>query len=154
MAITGDRIAPPVIRTTNTRPIAARRLRRKRWIACRVGLCAASVRAIVAAGFRVVLPDLIGYGASSKPEGIDYTLQLFTDTVYDALRQHGIERASLIGGSGLSHEHQRTVLEQATRMRATNEVHCQTSRPITAIHAVSGWLSHSTGRSMRPQAIA
>jgi 4,5:9,10-diseco-3-hydroxy-5,9,17-trioxoandrosta-1(10),2-diene-4-oate hydrolase len=29
----------------------------------------------------VILPDLIGYGASSKPEGIDYTLQLFTDTL-------------------------------------------------------------------------
>ena len=55
--------------------------------------------AFVAAGFRVVLPDLIGYGASSKPEGIDYTLQLFTDTLMDALDQHGIEQALLIGNS-------------------------------------------------------
>ena len=38
------------------------------------------------------LPDMIGYGASSKPEGLDYTLALFTDTLYEALRQHGIER--------------------------------------------------------------
>jgi 4,5:9,10-diseco-3-hydroxy-5,9,17-trioxoandrosta-1(10),2-diene-4-oate hydrolase len=53
----------------------------------------------VAAGYRVILPDMIGYGASSKPEGIDYTLQLFTDTLYEALRAHGIERASLIGNS-------------------------------------------------------
>ena len=53
----------------------------------------------VEAGYRVILPDMIGYGASSKPEGIDYTLQLFTDTLYDALRQHGVERASLIGNS-------------------------------------------------------
>lgn len=56
-------------------------------------------QAFVAAGYRVVLPDLIGYGASSKPEGIDYTLQLFTDKVYHALRAHGIERAHLIGNS-------------------------------------------------------
>jgi 4,5:9,10-diseco-3-hydroxy-5,9,17-trioxoandrosta-1(10),2-diene-4-oate hydrolase len=55
--------------------------------------------AFVEAGYRVILPDMIGYGASSKPEGIDYTLQLFTDTLYDALRAHGIERASLIGNS-------------------------------------------------------
>ncbi len=55
--------------------------------------------AFVAAGYRVVLPDLIGYGASSKPEGIDYTLALFTDTLFDALRQHGIERAILVGNS-------------------------------------------------------
>ena len=58
-----------------------------------------NVDAFVAAGFRVILPDLIGYGSSAKPEGIDYTLQLFTDTLYDALRQHGVEKASLIGNS-------------------------------------------------------
>ncbi len=58
-----------------------------------------NVDAFVAAGYRVILPDMIGYGASSKPEGIDYTLQLFTDTLYDALRAHGIERATLIGNS-------------------------------------------------------
>ena len=53
----------------------------------------------VDAGFRVVLPDLIGYGASSKPEGIDYTLALFTDTLYAALREHRIDRAILVGNS-------------------------------------------------------
>lgn len=58
-----------------------------------------NIDAFVDAGYRVILPDLIGYGASSKPEGIDYTLQLFTDTVYDALRQHGIEQAALVGNS-------------------------------------------------------
>lgn len=55
--------------------------------------------AFVEAGYRVILPDLIGYGASSKPEGIDYTLQLFTDTLYEALRAHGVERAILVGNS-------------------------------------------------------
>ncbi|MEY4720952.1 MAG: hypothetical protein RIQ46_677 [Pseudomonadota bacterium] len=58
-----------------------------------------NIDAFVTAGYRVILPDLIGYGASSKPEGIDYTLQLFTDTVYEALRAHGIERAHLVGNS-------------------------------------------------------
>lgn len=58
-----------------------------------------NIDAFVNAGYRVILPDLIGYGASSKPEGIDYTLQLFTDTVFDALRQHGIEKAVLVGNS-------------------------------------------------------
>ena len=58
-----------------------------------------NIDAFVDAGYRVVLPDLIGYGVSSKPEGIDYTLALFTDTLYDALRQHGIDKAVLIGNS-------------------------------------------------------
>jgi 4,5:9,10-diseco-3-hydroxy-5,9,17-trioxoandrosta-1(10),2-diene-4-oate hydrolase len=55
--------------------------------------------AFVAAGYRVILPDLIGYGASSKPEGIDYTLQLFTDTLHEALLAHGVETAILVGNS-------------------------------------------------------
>ena len=56
-------------------------------------------QAFVEAGYSVILPDLIGYGQSSKPEGIDYTLQLFTDTLYEALRAHGVEKASLVGNS-------------------------------------------------------
>jgi len=55
--------------------------------------------AFAAAGYRVILPDMIGYGASSKPEGIDYTLALFTDTLREALAAHGIERATLLGNS-------------------------------------------------------
>lgn len=51
------------------------------------------------AGYRVVAPDLIGYGASSKPSGIDYTLDLFTDTLYEALAATGVTRATLIGNS-------------------------------------------------------
>ncbi|WP_298287642.1 alpha/beta hydrolase [Novosphingobium sp.] len=58
-----------------------------------------NIDAFVDAGYRVILPDLIGYGASSKPEGLDYTLQLFTDTLYDALIAHGITSASLVGNS-------------------------------------------------------
>ncbi|MBU6393035.1 MAG: alpha/beta fold hydrolase [Sphingomonadales bacterium] len=58
-----------------------------------------NIDAFADAGYRVVLPDLIGYGASSKPEGLDYTLQLFTDTLYDALLQHGLTSAHLVGNS-------------------------------------------------------
>jgi len=55
--------------------------------------------AFAEAGFRVILPDLIGYGASSKPEDIDYTLELFTNTLYEALIAHGVEKAVLVGNS-------------------------------------------------------
>ena len=58
-----------------------------------------NVEAFVAAGYRVILPDMIGYGASSKPEGIDYTLTLFTDTLKEALVQHGLSSVSLVGNS-------------------------------------------------------
>lgn len=55
--------------------------------------------AFAEAGFRVLLPDLIGYGQSSMPEEIDYTLQLFSDTLYEALQRAGVKKATLIGNS-------------------------------------------------------
>ena len=58
-----------------------------------------NIDAFVSAGCRVVLPDMIGYGASSKPTGLDYTLALFTDSLYEALRSHGITSATLVGNS-------------------------------------------------------
>jgi 4,5:9,10-diseco-3-hydroxy-5,9,17-trioxoandrosta-1(10),2-diene-4-oate hydrolase len=58
-----------------------------------------NVESFVDAGYRVLLPDLIGYGASSKPEGIDYTLALFTDTLFEALGQAGVTDAILVGNS-------------------------------------------------------
>lgn len=58
-----------------------------------------NAQAFVDGGYRVILPDLIGYGQSSKPEGIDYTLDLFTDTLYEALRAHGVDKAILVGNS-------------------------------------------------------
>ncbi|HET8611756.1 MAG TPA: alpha/beta hydrolase [Sphingomonas sp.] len=58
-----------------------------------------NIGAFVEAGYRVLLPDLIGYGDSSKPEGIDYTLQLFADTAYEALRAAGVGKAVLVGNS-------------------------------------------------------
>ena len=58
-----------------------------------------NVAAFADAGYRVLLPDMIGYGASSKPEGIDYTLALFTDTLFEALQQAGVTEAVLVGNS-------------------------------------------------------
>ncbi|MHB9879378.1 alpha/beta fold hydrolase [Pacificimonas sp. ICDLI1SI03] len=58
-----------------------------------------NVDAFAAAGHRVLLPDLIGYGESSKPEGVDYTLDLFASSVYEALVAAGVESAVLVGNS-------------------------------------------------------
>jgi len=56
-------------------------------------------REIAAAGFRTLLPDMVGFGWSSKPTGIDYTLQLFTSTLLEFLDQLEIGRCVLIGNS-------------------------------------------------------
>jgi pimeloyl-ACP methyl ester carboxylesterase len=64
------------------------------------------VPALTAAGFRVIVPDLRGFGASDAPEGVEaYSLPfLFTD-VLAVLDHLGIERAHVVGhdwGSALA----------------------------------------------------
>ena len=56
-------------------------------------------RQIAAAGYRAVLPDLIGFGYSSKPTGIDYTLDLFCSTLLELLDAIEVRRCVLVGNS-------------------------------------------------------
>jgi 4,5:9,10-diseco-3-hydroxy-5,9,17-trioxoandrosta-1(10),2-diene-4-oate hydrolase len=56
-------------------------------------------RLIAAAGYRSVLPDMVGFGWSSKPTGIDYTLELFVPTLREFLDQLEIKRCVLVGNS-------------------------------------------------------
>ena len=58
-----------------------------------------NAQVLARAGYRVLLPDMIGFGYSSKPVGIDYTLDLFCSGLYDFLDVLGIQRCALIGNS-------------------------------------------------------
>jgi 4,5:9,10-diseco-3-hydroxy-5,9,17-trioxoandrosta-1(10),2-diene-4-oate hydrolase len=55
--------------------------------------------AIAAAGFRCILPDMPGFGWSSKPTGIDYTLDLFAESVIELLDALQLQRYAMIGNS-------------------------------------------------------
>ncbi len=72
-----------------------------------------NIGAFADAGFHVVAPDLVGYGQSTKPVGVDYTLDFFTDTVLEAVRAIGVERAHLVGNSLGGAVALRIALEQA-----------------------------------------
>lgn len=50
-------------------------------------------------GYRTIVLDLIGYGYSDKPADIEYPLDLFVDTVKQALDAIGVARFSLVGNS-------------------------------------------------------
>ena len=54
--------------------------------------------ALADAGYRAIAPDLRGYGASSKPEGIDqYTMQHLIDDVVGLLDVSGIDKTTIVG---------------------------------------------------------
>ena len=54
---------------------------------------------LVENGYRCVIPDLIGYGYSDKPDDIEYPLELFVETVKQTLDAIGVERFMVIGNS-------------------------------------------------------
>tara|TARA_B100000427_G_C15434262_1_gene562233 strand:+ start:33 stop:914 length:882 start_codon:yes stop_codon:yes gene_type:complete len=51
------------------------------------------------AGFRCLVPDLLGYGYSSKPDDAEYTLNYLTQGVLEFVDRLGLDRFSLIGNS-------------------------------------------------------
>jgi 3-oxoadipate enol-lactonase len=57
------------------------------------------IRALVSAGFRVITPDLRGFGESDTPEG-PYSMELFADDMAGLLDHLGIEEA-VVGGMSM-----------------------------------------------------
>ncbi len=55
--------------------------------------------AFAAAGCRTLVLDHIGYGLSSKPDDVRYTLEFFTGVLMEALDQLGVERFIPVGNS-------------------------------------------------------
>lgn len=54
---------------------------------------------LAGAGFRVIAPDLPGYGYSGKPRHLEYTIVSQAAIIFSLLRQLGIDRAVLVGSS-------------------------------------------------------
>lgn len=54
---------------------------------------------LAANGYRVIVPDHIGYGFSDKPEDVDYTLDFFVECIKQTLDAIGVDKVSLVGNS-------------------------------------------------------
>jgi pimeloyl-ACP methyl ester carboxylesterase len=54
---------------------------------------------IADAGFRVIAPDLVGFGFSDKPGEGEYTIEAQARMIIGLMNQLGIERATLVGSS-------------------------------------------------------
>jgi 4,5:9,10-diseco-3-hydroxy-5,9,17-trioxoandrosta-1(10),2-diene-4-oate hydrolase len=72
--------------------------------------------ALVQAGYRCIVPDLIGFGYSDKPADVEYPLSFFVECVKQTLDVIGVERCTLLGNSlggavalGFALEHPRQV---------------------------------------------
>lgn len=54
---------------------------------------------ILSEHFHVLAPDMVGFGYSDRPEGIEYTCQTWADQTYAFMQALGIEKAHLVGNS-------------------------------------------------------
>lgn len=69
------------------------------------GFCASSfiwadvIEPLAAAGLRVIVPDLIGFGFSEKPRWASYTIDMQARMIVNLLNRLGLERATLVGSS-------------------------------------------------------
>lgn len=50
-------------------------------------------------GFRVLAPDIVGYGATSRPDDVVYSLRTWTDHVVGFMDALGVARAAFVGNS-------------------------------------------------------
>ncbi|MFC4252761.1 alpha/beta fold hydrolase [Sinimarinibacterium flocculans] len=55
--------------------------------------------ALVEAGYRVIVPDMIGFGYSDKPDDVEYPLDFFIECMKQLLDVVGIGRYTLVGNS-------------------------------------------------------
>jgi len=58
-----------------------------------------NIRCFVEAGYRVVVPDMPGFGYSSKPVDRDYTTDFFSEALVGLIQGLGISQCALIGNS-------------------------------------------------------
>ncbi|WP_428030793.1 alpha/beta fold hydrolase [Ancylobacter sp.] len=59
----------------------------------------ATIKALAGSGYRVVAPDQIGFCASTKPEGYQFSLNQLADNTHKLLAALGIEKAMIMGHS-------------------------------------------------------
>lgn len=60
---------------------------------------ARTIRALTARGFRVIAPDQIGFGKSSKPAAYQFSFHTLADNTRSLLRALNVERVSVVGHS-------------------------------------------------------
>ena len=58
-----------------------------------------TIKALTKEGFRVIVPDQIGFGKSSKPENFQYTFQQLAENTKKLLDHLGIEKTTILGHS-------------------------------------------------------
>jgi 4,5:9,10-diseco-3-hydroxy-5,9,17-trioxoandrosta-1(10),2-diene-4-oate hydrolase len=77
---------------------------------------AENARALQAAGYQSILADSIGYGRSSQPDDVDYTLPFMSEAAARLMCELGHERYTIVGNSQGGAQAIRIALEHPERV--------------------------------------
>ncbi len=95
------------------------------------------------AGFRVIAPDLRGFGASERPEGVDaYRVTELVGDLIELLDEHGIERAHVVGhdwGAGIAWVLAALLPDRVASLAALSVGHPNASRPRSLESREKAW---------------
>ncbi len=53
----------------------------------------------IAEKFRVIAPDMVGFGYSDRPEGITYSMEVWVQQIVDLMDSLNLEKVNLVGNS-------------------------------------------------------
>jgi epoxide hydrolase 4 len=85
------------------------------------------VPALAKAGFKVIVPDMRGYGRSDKPTGVEaYTMDLLVGDVQGSIAAVGADRAHIVGhdwGAGVAWATALMAAERVERLVALSVGH-------------------------------
>ena len=95
------------------------------------------------AGFRVITPDLRGFGASERPEGVDaYRVTELIGDLIELLDEHGIDRAHVVGhdwGAGIAWVLAALLPDRVASLAALSVGHPNASRPRSLESREKAW---------------
>jgi pimeloyl-ACP methyl ester carboxylesterase len=95
------------------------------------------------AGFRVIAPDLRGFGASERPEGVDaYRVTEVIGDLIELLDEHGIDHAHVVGhdwGAGIAWVLAALLPDRVASLAALSVGHPNASRPRSLESREKAW---------------
>lgn len=101
-----------------------------------------TIRALNQAGYRVIAPDQVGFGKSSKPEAYQYSFAGLSTNTRELLESLGVERSAIVGhsmGGMLATRYALTFPEAVERLVLVNPIGLEDYAALVPYRPVDFW---------------
>lgn len=109
---------------------------------------ARTVDALTKAGHRVLVPDQIGFGKSSKPTDVQYSFQLLAELTHEVVTQVGLSELAVVGhsmGGMLATRYALMFPEETKRLALVNPIGLEDWQTVVPYRDVEAWYQRELG---------